>query len=159
MAFDIRGNAIDEELAYTVTTKFRSISGTAQHDYVLFRNKPSNTVRVKILALRFGNDASVQTIVRMFHQSDITSNGTALTESNRYFKNTPRVAQLKTYYDPTIGSRNTYINSFVGVPDGRTMSFDIEYLLDPGNRLLFTVQNSATNKKTHIDLDWVEIPI
>lgn len=159
--FDIRENAIDEELAYTCGSGLNDISGTSEVDYLMFRLPGSATAKAKILSFIIGSDAqNNRTIFRIYRKPVTTSNGTNLSEENlKIAPGSERSAEARCHLNPTVTDRGKLVGTFV-IPDGNpSIPVERNYLIEPGQKLLITVENSTNNKPTHVDVDWLEIPI
>lgn len=161
-------DAFSRDLAYTVTTDFKS-SGISQINFLLLRLANGKNSHALIKKLRFGNKSGQRSILRVYSTPVVGPGGpgVGLVERNRLINkaNSRPSDLLANKNDGTmdVTNRGELLNIFVGHQLGQTIEVPLELRLEKPesglSMLLFTIQNSLAATSTHIDVDWIETPI
>jgi len=142
--------------AYVVTTGLNTISGTAEHPYLLLDNV-SATVRILVHHVSFGLDSNtVRALSYTYRDPTVTTNGTELTIHNTYVGADNPASTMKAYKDPTVSANGTYENLAIEPKDGRDRGLNRTYFIDPGHKLLVTAKNSVSNTSTFVQIYFLE---
>jgi len=143
--------------AFSVIQPFITLAGQSETDFLLFRNPTGSTIRVKINDILYTyNKGSGISIVRVYNNPTITSNGIALTalKMNTLGSISP---QALVNYAPTISARGTIRKIFGQSAIGTYVDhYDSSLILGANSSILFTVQPAANNTDHSIYVNWGE---
>lgn len=149
--------AVRDDKAFTITTELVTIDTNTEKDMILFKNPSSSGKATLVTHFKFGTDSSnVRTLVRVYSNPTVTTNGTALSLTNTHIKSSPPASSMEAYKFPTISNRGDVLNLDINPSDSPSKGLSRWYWVDPGNSLLITVENSSANAKTFGDIYWLE---
>lgn len=141
-------------------------AAAAETNFILIKNPAGSGVnlsfyRIKCVAISaLGAATGVESVIRIYNNPTITSNGTAMTINHQHVGDaTPSIMQV--FSVPTT-SNNGSLQAVYGVSSQGTTTADIitnySYILSPGNSILFTVQGVVNGpSETAITVIWTEL--
>lgn len=144
--------------AFTVTTGLGPVSSTDEYDLLMLRNPSGSGKKILITHFAFGVDStSTRSIIRIYSDPTVTSDGTALSIVNTYITSSPKASVAEAFQDPVISSRGQSLNTVIRHANSDSRGLNRFYWLDPGHVALLTCHNSNANADTFADVYWLEI--
>lgn len=158
MTIDYIAEVANEGLSFTSSTLLNNISGTSEHPYLLIRNPVAAARRILITHYSVFIDATTaRSILMAYKNPTITSNGSSLSVVNTYAKTSPETSEITIFKDPILSDNGSFLNMTGSKADTDSRGINRYYWCDPGNDLLFTVQNSISNSSVNLSIIWVEL--
>lgn len=147
------------KVGYVFVSGIITVALASETDFVLFKNTPASgkvvELQEQIVSLP-GSANTVRTIVRIYKNPTITSNGVAVTIGGLRNGQAPSIATVFTA--PVIASRGTLVQVYNATfaPVFRIM--DLARYIEDGDNLLFTMQPSGATTDHVLSQKWVEVP-
>lgn len=142
---------------FEASTDLITVSGTTETPIFLLKNPSSTGVRSLITHFLLGTDsASVRSIFRFYANPTVTADGTGLSESNTLIKSSPPSSDLEAFKNPTVSANGSLLNTFILPANIPSKGVNRTYWIEPGNYLMVTIQNTVSNAKSHVDINWIE---
>jgi hypothetical protein len=130
-------------------------SSTAESPALLFINLSTNTRTVYLDAAGLSSlDNNVTSVFRLYTSPVVTSSGTALVPRSMY--SVAGVSEMQAYLNPTLSSNGTLVRTLATTSGQVAADFLQARIIIPGEKILFTIEHSANNKRSNIDLRWDE---
>lgn len=150
-------NATLSGKTFIATTDLINI-GTSQTAFYLLKNPvaSSKSLRLDKIILGLGSNAGT---FRIYRAPTITSNGTALTISNKHIQTSPTATVMQAFSQPTISANGTLLRpvSLTTSIGQVELNYEGLFILEAGFNLLITAQNSQNNSPTYVTCEWIEI--
>lgn len=148
---------VRHDKAFTITTELVTVDTNTEKALILFKNPSSSGKSTLITHFKFGTDSSnVRTLVRVYSNPTITTNGTALALTNTHIASGVPSSDMEAYKFPTVSSFGSVLNLDINPSDSPSKGLSRWYWVDPGNNILLTVENSTANASTFGDIYWME---
>lgn len=144
---------------YAVATPSINIALAVETDFVLLKNPIASGKLVRfweqLLAMQ-GSTPSQSTIIRVYMNPTITTNGTAMTVAKlRSSLGIPSVVQA--FYSPTISARGTLMTTYMITTGTFTRELDLARFMEENATLLFTAQPTNTTTPHTFSAAWAEV--
>ena len=157
LELDFVATIANEEKAFFAATMFNNISGTSEHAYLFLRNPSASGVRLVVTHLVLGvNSASTRSLWKVYSNPTSSADGTALTETNTYFKSGAASSNATAFRSPTVSANGALVDVKIVPANSAHIGVNRFYWIDPGNDLLLTVQNSVSNVSTFAGVYYLE---
>lgn len=143
---------------YSATISALNIDTVSEYALLLLKNPSSNGAQFLITHFNVYLDSTVtDTIVSIYANPTITSNGTSLTARSAKITESPPSATAEVYRSSTASAFGGLL-SFYAVPANHSsQGHNRTFIVDPGNSLLVTVKNSIISIPTYFQIYWVEV--
>ena len=143
---------------FSASTGFITTSGSAEIDFLLFRNPAGSgkTVKFHQTAYTYTKGSGVS-IAKLYISPTITAVGTPLAVNKRYIGHATAPVSL-VYSAPTIAARGTFIRLFGQGATGTLVNDqELGFIMPAGYDLLVTITPAANNTDHAIYQDWAEV--
>jgi len=148
---------VEKGRAFTVNSDLIQI---AQNEvvFLLLKNPVTSKKQAMITHFSSGTDSSsVRTLMRIYANPQITSDGTEIAIVNTHITASPLTSELKAYKIPDITSNGIRLNLQISPSNSPSKGLNRFYLLDPSNSILITLDNSSSNTKSFAEAYWLEV--
>lgn len=148
--------ASDDGELFTVSSDQLSLTGTTEVDLFLMKNPSGSGINFKWDTLRFWLNEEDQTtiVIRTYHGSTITSNGTALAEFDENAV-TGNTAKIEWFHNPNISSRGTFRQAFVfATRQSLIHEFALAHLMKSNTNMVITAQSTNSCPVDLIMTNW-----
>jgi hypothetical protein len=143
--------------AFTFTSLLQNIDSNTEKDFLLLKNPSGSGKDILITHFKFGTDSqNVRSMIRIYSNPTVTTDGTSLTISNTLIKSSPPSSGMEAYKFPTTSAKGGNLNLDINPSDSPSKGLNRWYWVHPGNSILLTVENSVSNAKTFGDIYWLE---
>lgn len=148
-----------QKVGYSLNSGLINVALSAETDFLLFKNTPASGKLVEIYeqVVSIPDSANtVRSIIRIYKNPTITSNGVAITIGAKRNGQAPSICTAFTA--PVISARGTMVQIYNINYQTTLRNLDLARYVEDGDSILFTVQPSGTNIPHSLTQAWAEVP-
>jgi len=132
-----------------------TLGSSAEYDYVLIDNPSDSGVNMRFWRIRLGALNNITVIWHLYFDPTVTTNGTTYTPINTNNGST-NTSAVNIYTSPTISARGNVVDTVVGRVGNTAIPFDYSFVIQPGEKGLFTLEASSANNDFTMTFIWSE---